>query len=729
TAVNEGLAEYAHYITGFGLRGSAPYVSRPNVDLLSWREYGTVTDDYARIALWTYYLGTRFGDSYILELSTDPQGGLAGIESSLSAAGAPDFSTVYHDFITALYLEGGDLGDPTYDLAPATAWIEPEVHENLYPSTARVRLEPRGVAVLRYWNVTDLSLTFPDGLPITVSASLVMKNPGISWDVDPLSATGISVPGMGVTWPEAAVILTNESANATNTFRVDAGGTQGDLGLVRYENGRPESKISVADGWRVGMRVTPEVSPAKITGVWIFYLGALDADIEIRLISENLGAPGSWIINETPIYTGTATPRFREEGWLYIPVPDPGAYTNTGQDYLISLNATDHATGYSDLNQKMDRSFVWIPPSNPSTTEGWTPLGSLQTTTGKTLYGDWMVRAEFTYQDVTAPTVGIGLIQHPLFPSRAEVFVIGNEPLHHGMSSGTWTPLGGSAADLLFEATLSGLAIIDPTPVVLQAGQVDISVEGFDRYGGLSDTDDLSATITMVGDGAPAMLIARGISGTVTVDVPSGTHKGTTLMLVPYESAPEGLPGAPIGGDPVLGAPVISIGPLDWQGPLIGSQLALPVHGFAREGENFHFERWNGYRWDDEPGEVVIERGAARGSISGGGWYRLARGNAIIALFESGVELIGNAPNPFNPRTVISYLLPGSSAGQHVRLTVLNVRGQVVQTLVDDVAGAGMHTITWEGVDASGRQVATGIYLYRLEVGRTVITRKMLLLR
>ncbi len=60
---------------------------------------------------------------------------------------------------------------------------------------------------------------------------------------------------------------------------------------------------------------------------------------------------------------------------------------------------------------------------------------------------------------------------------------------------------------------------------------------------------------------------------------------------------------------------------------------------------------------------------------------------------------------------------------------MLNVRGQVVQTLVDGVAGAGTHTVVWEGDDVSGRQVATGIYLYRLEVGRTVITRKMLLLR
>jgi len=200
-------------------------------------------------------------------------------------------------------------------------------------------------------------------------------------------------------------------------------------------------------------------------------------------------------------------------------------------------------------------------------------------------------------------------------------------------------------------------------------------------------------------------------------------------MLIPYESIPAGLPGAPDLAESVLGAPVVSLGPADWQGPSAGAWLSLPVRGFARNGEEFHFERWSGALWEDVPGQVVLDNGEARGSIASGGWYRLAQGRAPIGSADSGVELLGNAPNPFNPRTVISYRIAGPSVGQRARLTVLNVRGQVVQTLVDGVASSGTHTVVWDGDDASGRQVATGIYLYRLEVGRTVITRKMLLLR
>jgi len=66
TAVNEGFSEYASYICGYGLRFYSNYVCQPNVDMFSWRKYRETTDDYPRVALWTYYLGYRLGDDFIL---------------------------------------------------------------------------------------------------------------------------------------------------------------------------------------------------------------------------------------------------------------------------------------------------------------------------------------------------------------------------------------------------------------------------------------------------------------------------------------------------------------------------------------------------------------------------------------------------------------------------------------------------------------------------------------
>ena len=92
----------------------------------------------------------------------------------------------------------------------------------------------------------------------------------------------------------------------------------------------------------------------------------------------------------------------------------------------------------------------------------------------------------------------------------------------------------------------------------------------------------------------------------------------------------------------------------------------------------------------------------------------------------SGYNLRQNYPNPFNPSTTISYTVGAirESLVQHVELSVYNILGQKVATLIDQKQPAGHHQIEW---DASG--LASGVYLYRLIVDGQDITMKMILLR
>ena len=89
-------------------------------------------------------------------------------------------------------------------------------------------------------------------------------------------------------------------------------------------------------------------------------------------------------------------------------------------------------------------------------------------------------------------------------------------------------------------------------------------------------------------------------------------------------------------------------------------------------------------------------------------------------------ELIGNFPNPFNPETIILYSIKVDS---NVQIDVFNIRGQKVLTLVDDVIEAGHHQTIWNGRDVAGREVGSGVYLYRIQVGSESITKRMLLLK
>ena len=85
-----------------------------------------------------------------------------------------------------------------------------------------------------------------------------------------------------------------------------------------------------------------------------------------------------------------------------------------------------------------------------------------------------------------------------------------------------------------------------------------------------------------------------------------------------------------------------------------------------------------------------------------------------------------NMPNPFNPSTVIGYQL--SEAGL-VRLAISNLLGQEVRVLVNERRDAGSFSATWDGTDALGRRVASGVYLYRIQAGEFSASRRMLLLK
>jgi hypothetical protein len=92
-----------------------------------------------------------------------------------------------------------------------------------------------------------------------------------------------------------------------------------------------------------------------------------------------------------------------------------------------------------------------------------------------------------------------------------------------------------------------------------------------------------------------------------------------------------------------------------------------------------------------------------------------------VPWIASFFELYQNYPNPFNPITTIEFVLPKTS---EVTLKIFNILGEEVATLVYDKLHPGSYSYEW---DASN--VASGVYLYRLQAGDYVKTRKMVLIR
>jgi hypothetical protein len=85
-----------------------------------------------------------------------------------------------------------------------------------------------------------------------------------------------------------------------------------------------------------------------------------------------------------------------------------------------------------------------------------------------------------------------------------------------------------------------------------------------------------------------------------------------------------------------------------------------------------------------------------------------------------------NYPNPFNPATAISYQLLANS---FVTLTVFDVLGREVTTLVNAPQSPGYYTVPWGAQDAAGKRVASGVYFYRIQAEKFIAVRKMVLLQ
>jgi hypothetical protein len=125
-------------------------------------------------------------------------------------------------------------------------------------------------------------------------------------------------------------------------------------------------------------------------------------------------------------------------------------------------------------------------------------------------------------------------------------------------------------------------------------------------------------------------------------------------------------------------------------------------------------------------------------AVKSGAQYRYQVGisdaNGSRTLFETDavstprlpLTLSQNVPNPFNPSTTIRFYLPEKC---RVKVVVYDVSGRMITSLADGDRPAGHHSLAWNGRDNLGKPVASGIYFCRLQAGKEMRSRKMVLLR
>ena len=124
----------------------------------------------------------------------------------------------------------------------------------------------------------------------------------------------------------------------------------------------------------------------------------------------------------------------------------------------------------------------------------------------------------------------------------------------------------------------------------------------------------------------------------------------------------------------------------------------------------------------DDPGIIDIASGELVNSEFRGVAMQVEKAQVLPTI----AALHQNYPNPFNPATEIRFAIP---TARSVELKIYNQLGQTVATLVDQRMKAGTYNMSWDGTNASGYKVSSGVYFYSLEAGEFSKIRKMTLLK
>lgn len=166
------------------------------------------------------------------------------------------------------------------------------------------------------------------------------------------------------------------------------------------------------------------------------------------------------------------------------------------------------------------------------------------------------------------------------------------------------------------------------------------------------------------------------------------------------------------------------------------------AYNFVKDYNNFDYHPKPGY---SKGSLSIIDAGSSDGApqLDFDGVHRPQGSAYDIGAFEfvdsttgindapkgaigSSFSLAQNYPNPFNPTTVIKYSI---SKTVEVRLSVYDLLGQKIKTLINKNQNAGRYSVSWNGKDTYNNNVASGMYFYQLKAGRFLKTLKMLLIK
>ena len=463
-------------------------------------------------------------------------------------------------------------------------------------------------------------------------------------------------------------------------------------------------------------RFSYDVNPSSATR------SGVDSYVDINLTSGSQDT--MWVdLFATPAFLLTAP---GDDTYISDPTPQltwevyspPGGWGTLSYEVQLDTLAT-FAT--AALDSAATNSLDWAAALNERTTYYWRvrafdSLGNSRLNSGG---------ARQFVLDAGPPEISLGALRNPVVRDQLDIFMVATEPLL------TYSMTADSSPLTLSTVTASAAFIRVADYLITGPGTIDIHADGQDPAGN-SGSADATLTISAVSAGTGGDVMSA--DGLLLLEIPAGTVRSDVLAAimngdeVDERAAGHGTAGGRAGG-PRAGRPVSPVFWVDLPDRVPGRKMNLTLRwepGSVSRGEMPVIWRQEGANWVALRTAVDLSAGTATAQVEDLGSFQLRIGGEPPGSVPARLALEPAYPNPFNPSTRIAFTLPAAGP---VKVTVLNIRGQRVRVLADGLYPAGRHLLTWDGRDASGRQVASGIYLYVLETPAGTRSRKMTLIR
>lgn len=314
--------------------------------------------------------------------------------------------------------------------------------------------------------------------------------------------------------------------------------------------------------------------------------------------------------------------------------------------------------------------------------------------------------------DTRSPRVSIGVVQNPIQSSYLDVYVVADEELQTPVTLG----LGRSRSVDSLVATPTGFSthtyhadyqLTGSDSVVLRCLVTDI-------WGNTAVAEKVFAS-HYLDSNSPAAIIGLP-NGDVTLSLPEHGFSRSGHLLIQSEPTLSGV---------LSISDKVSITPSDWESR---EQCELCIKSYlatqALSERSVVIRRLENGFWTDVEGATIVQGNMVCTQIDKLGAYAVFEG--LPRTIPTSTILHPAYPNPFNPATSISFDL---SSGGFVNLSVYNVLGQRVRTLLNQELSAGYHRTAWDGSTSAGEQLASGLYFARLTTSEITLVTKLALVR